>query len=154
MKANFKNIILLLVVVVAIVFGVSVFNRNLNKAEPIVYTDIIQMFERDQVVSFELDGNLNLTMKVLTVDKDNGDGTYTYKKNEKGEYIYSTVNYALSYNIQLEKIHEIALEKLELKEQGEETNLEKFNFAKAAEAPWWAALCRSSSIVALILKTP
>ena len=137
MKANFKNIILLLVVVVAIVFGVSVFNKNLNKAEPIVYTDIIQMFERDQVVSFELDGNLNLTMKVLTVDKDNGDGTYTYKKNEKGEYIYSTVNYALSYNIQLEKIHEIALEKLELKEQGEETNLEKFNFAKAAEAPWY-----------------
>ena len=133
MKANFKNIILLVLVVASVVVGVSVFNRNLNKTEEPVYTDIIEMFEDDRVVSFELDSKLNLTLKVLTVEKKNDDGTITYKKNEKGEFIYTTVKYALSYNIQLEKIHDLALEKYE----DPNSNLEKFDFAKVAETPWY-----------------
>lgn len=160
MKANLKNIILLLVVVVAVVIGTSVFNRNLNKTEELVYTDILQMFERDQVVSFELDGKLNLTMKVLKLKTDskgnpldaNGAVIDESRKNASGQLIdengnvveyvyetkdgkpiYSTINYALSYNIQLEKIHDRALE---MYERGD-TNLQKFNFAKAAETPWY-----------------
>ena len=139
MKANFKNIILLLVVVATVVLGVSFFNRNLNKSEELVYTDILEMFERDQVVSFELDSNLNLTMKVLKLQKDadgnpvkDENGAYLYETKD-GKPIYSTIEYALSYNIQLEKIHDMALEMLE----SGDTNLEKFDFAQVAETPWY-----------------
>ena len=139
MKANLKNIILLLVVVVSVVLGVSFFNRNLNKTEALVYTDILEMFERDQVVSFELDSKLNLTMKVLKLVTDasgnpilDENGNYTYETKD-GKRLYSTVNYTLSYNIQLEKIHDKALEMLE----SGNTNLEKFDFAQVAETPWY-----------------
>lgn len=148
MKENLKNIILLLVVVASIVVGVSIFNRNLSSKEELVYTDIIEMFDRDQVVSFELDGNLNLTMKVLKLKKDangnpqteesldeNGNPVvkYIYETDKDNKPIYSTVNYALSYNIQLEKIHDKALSMLE----AGDTNLEKFDFAQVAEKPWY-----------------
>ncbi len=144
MKANLKNILLLLVVVASIVLGVSFFNRNLNSAEELVYTDIIEMFERDQVVSFELDGNLNLTMKVLKLKKDasgnpltetdsDGKVKYIYETDSNNKPIYSTVNYSLSYNIQLENIHDKAIAMLE----SGDTNLEEFDFAQVAEKPWY-----------------
>ena len=87
MKANLKNIILLLVVVVSVVLGVSFFNRNLNKTEAPVYTDILEMFERDQVVSFELDSKLNLTMKVLKLVTDASGNPIL---DENGNYTYET----------------------------------------------------------------
>ncbi len=156
MKANFKNIILLLIAVVGIVLGVSFFNRSLSQTEAPVYTDIIEMFDRDQVVSFELDGNLNLTMKVLKLKTDasgnpvmkpaldeNGDPIlnesgepvfkYDYETDKNGKLVYSTVNYTLSYNIQLENIHDKAIAMLE---RGD-TNLESFDFAQVAETPWY-----------------
>lgn len=160
MKANFKNIILLLAVVLAIVLGVSAFNRNLDPSEELVYTDILKMFDRDQVEEFELDSNLNLTMKTLKlkVDKDNNpldkDGNVIdeSRRNEKGQLIdkdgnvveyvyetkdgkpiYETVEYSLSYNIQLEKIHEKALAMID----AGNTHLTKFEFAKVAETPWY-----------------
>jgi len=160
MKANFKNIILLLVVVATVVVGVSIFNRNLSKSEEKVYSDILEMFDRDQVVEFELDGNLSLTMKIWEIEKDkngnpldkNGniidetrrDSTgqlvdeegnavaYVYKMKD-GKPDHSTVEYELSYNIQLDTIHEKAVA---MKDAGN-THLEKFDIAKVAETPWY-----------------
>ena len=60
MKANFKNIIMLLFIVVAVIVAVSYFSSVIDKGETFGYSDVIELFEEDLVYSFTIDGNLEM----------------------------------------------------------------------------------------------
>ena len=74
MKGNLKVIIFYIALILVIVFSVSTFFGQ-TKAEKMLYSDIVDYFKTDMVVSFLVDENYYLTMKV--VDKD----TATFDEN-------------------------------------------------------------------------
>ena len=145
MKANFKNILLLLLLVVSVILAVSFISGSLNKDEEITYSQIRDMFKDDIVVSFVVDDNLNLTMKTLTPER-NEDNSYKRDaygniifKIENGQYVYTKVVFTLSYSLQLNEINQLALDKIADKEAGIPTNFEEYNYSEPKPVPWYQA---------------
>ena len=138
MKANFKSIIMLVVLVISVILMVTLFTNSFNNQEEFEYSDLIDCFNKDLVTYFEIDGSLLMTVKhynVATNDKGeplfNEDGSYQLEKNSEGKYKISTDTIQLSYNFQLEQINALA--------QGDLKNLEDYNFAAPKETPWYVA---------------
>lgn len=139
MKANFKNILLLVLLIATVIVAVSFISQSLNDEEDFKYSDVLQLFKDDFVVSFEVDSDLQLTLITLTPEL-NEDGSYkidshgiVYKRNNKGELIYSTYVYLLSYNLQLTEINEIAKAKID----SGNSNLKEYNYAEPIPTPWY-----------------
>ena len=139
MKANFKNILLLLLIVVSVILAVSFIAGSLNNEEELKYSQILQMFEDDIVVSFEVDDSLNLTLTTLTPER-NDDGSYKKDsfgnlifKKENGKFVYTTVTFGLSYSLQLSEINDIAKEKI----AAGNTNLQSYNYSEPVPTPWY-----------------
>ena len=70
MKANLKSIVLLVVLVAVIVTAVSYFSDNGKGEESFSYADLVEMFELDLVKSFEVDGNLLMTLVAYVPELD------------------------------------------------------------------------------------
>ena len=62
MKVNFKSIIMLVLIVLAVILAVSFFSNNMNKSKDLSYGEVIEKFEKDDVISFEIDGDLKLIL--------------------------------------------------------------------------------------------
>ena len=140
MKANFKNIIILLIIIGAVLVGSSMFMGNVNEEEAFRYSDLIDRFENDLVKDFVLDESGIITLNTYVGEKElNGKD---YKKDpESGKVILVQENgapkvvqetYNFSYNIQIERMMEIV-------ESGNNDRLEKYDFEAAPETPWYLA---------------
>ncbi len=128
MKVNFKNILLLILIVIFVIVTVSFITDGLNGSKSITMHGIEEKFENDEVVRFVIDGESKLVL-------------YAMVKGENGEYKFDTATgkpvterfeYQLSYQFQLEKI-------LEWAEEGDKENLEDYNVEPIAETPWYLA---------------
>ena len=124
MKVNFKSIFMLIFLVLAVILAVTFFTKNMNDTKDLTYGEVIAKFENDDVLYFEIDGDLKL---VLQVREDvNKDGVYDVDEN--GKYIRGTYECKLSYAKQLEDIIDMAKGK---------ANLEDYDVKRAAETPWY-----------------
>ena len=83
MKANFKSIAMLLVIVLAVVLAVSIFSPQEKEPETITYGKLIQLLEDDVVTSLIIDENGKAKIKAYKLD-DNGEYT-----QEEQDYSYS-----------------------------------------------------------------
>ena len=70
MKVNFKSILLLILIVTAVIVGVSVINDAFGDSDKFEYSDVIELFDQDLVVRYEMDGDLNLTLWTLVPKLD------------------------------------------------------------------------------------
>ena len=122
MKANFKSILTLFLIIAVVVAAVSVFSGIGNDKDAFSYSDLKELFDENRIKSFTVDGNLKLT--VIAYDKDAGGNIL----NTQTEYTYQ-----LSYSFQLEDVNQMAKEAMEK----EGSRLETYNFDAAAEAPWY-----------------
>ena len=125
MKVNFKSIIMLVLLVLAVIFAVTFFTGRMNENKELSYHDVIQKFENDDVLYFEIDGDLNLVLHVRKMLDDKSG--YEMKDNDYVRHVYE---YKLSYAFQLEHIIALA--------EGN-NNLRDFNVERAAETPWYVA---------------
>ncbi len=134
MKANFKSIIMLVVTVAVIVTAVSFFTQNRDEDENLVYSELIELFEVDLVKSYEVDGNLVMTLVTYVPDLNEDK---TYKLDSNGDAVYKIKDgkpvtqkreYKLGYNFQLTQINEIA-ESCD--------RIEEYEYLQAGEAPWY-----------------
>ena len=127
MKANFKSILALLLIVGVVITLVSVFSQGQNASEALGYSEIVGLFEEDRVTSFKVDRNLNITIKAFEVDEN---GQITDKEK--------TFTYALSYNFQLDEINRLAYESYS-KHLNDPTssNLKEYDYDPAYETPWY-----------------
>ena len=82
MKANFKSIIMLLVLVLAVVFAVSAFSGRAGSKDAFTYSELKELLENDFVTSFEVDANsyVKITAYKPITDKD---GNFVYKEGTK-----------------------------------------------------------------------
>ena len=62
MKFNFKNIIILVVVIGVVLLALSFISSMNKEEEKLVYSDIIESFDNDLVESFVIDGEYNMTI--------------------------------------------------------------------------------------------
>jgi cell division protease FtsH len=126
MKVNFKSIIMLVLIVLAVILAVSFFSNNMNKSKDLSYGEVIEKFEKDDVISFEIDGDLKL---ILNARKEKPGGGYEQKEVD-GQLVYVTevFEYKLSYAFQIEHIIELAATC---------ENLDDYNIERAAETPWY-----------------
>ena len=148
MKANFKSIIMLLLIVAVVITTVSVFSRRNGDEDEFVYSDLIELFDKDLVTTYTVDGNLNMKVKALVIktdangkelfdDKD-GDGVadsgeYIYITDDKGNSVVKEYLITLTYSFQLEEINDIA----EAKIKEGNTNLKDYSYEPPEQAPWY-----------------
>ena len=131
MKANFKNIIIFIVIVGLVIVGSSFFMDQSNKEDKFLYSDLLELFEKDLVRDFVVDEKATIKLNAYVVTK-NDDGTYKFELDDKGEKKVKEYTYTFSYELQLEKVISIV-------ESGNLTNLEKYDFEPTPETPWYLA---------------
>ena len=138
MKANVKNIIMLIALVLVVLTAVSIIASNLNNEEEFTYRKAINLFEDDLVERFSIDENQLLTIKAFTPEL-NEDKTYkrdelgeiVLKKNESGEYVFTYHECGLTYAFQLEEINNIA------KEMYGNSRLVEYDYVPPQPTPWY-----------------
>ncbi len=145
MKANIKTIIILVIVVALVALGASYFAGAFSNKDALVYSDVFQMFEDDIVVSFVVNENSVLKIKTLKpLTNDNGDyvdengnvvsgrENLVFQKDKKGENIIETHSYQIGRTLQLERLAEIAEQKL----SEPDSNFEEFDFKPVSQFSW------------------
>ena len=142
MKINFKNIIFLIVIVAVIITAVSIYTSSIKKDEDFLSSDIVELFEKNLVTSFVVDGNLNLSLNAYVIQLDqNGnelthpDGSYILEKDQSGNYKEKTYTHRFSYSFQLEKLDALA----EAAYKDPNSNLKEYDIQPVAETPWYVA---------------
>ena len=131
MKANIKNIIIFFLVVGVVIVGSSFFMGQNKDEDKFLYSDLIDLFEKDLVKDFVVDENATITLNAYVV-KVNNDGSYDFELDSKGERKVQEYTYTFSYELQLEKI-------VSMVESGSLTNLEEYDFLPTPETPWYLA---------------
>ena len=116
MKSNFKSILFFIILIAVVIVGVSMVTSVFYRNDAVIYSDMMQMFEDDIVVSYVVDGDSVITLQAL-VPELNEDGSYkkdvegniVFKKEENGSFSYKNYQYEVSFTFQLEEINKIAL---------------------------------------------
>ncbi len=133
MKANFKSIIMLLVMVLAVLLAVSIFSGNNNDEDKFVYSDLKDLFADDLVTSFVVDESGIITLKALKPIRDDNGNITGYETDKSGARVVETYTYQFSYNTQIEEINAIAAQ---MYADGD-TNLSEYDFVPTPETPWY-----------------
>ncbi len=124
MKFSWKNIIILLAIVLCFAIMASVLTAPANEPEKITYSQVQAYLADGKVESFEVDTSGNMLMTVRTY-------------NEAGEQTGTKqVAYRLSYTVQYETIEEIANATLKT-ETNPDGTLVSYNFAEPVDTPWY-----------------
>ena len=134
MKANFKNIIILLVIIGVVIVGSSFLLDGQNQEGKFLYSDLVELFEKDLVRDFVVDENATITLNAFVV-KENDDGTYEYELDDKGERKVKEYTYTFSFEIQLNKIISLVEENL----ADGNSNLVSYDFEPTPETPWYVS---------------
>ena len=132
MKANFKNIIIFLLVIGVVILLSSFLMGELNQEDKFLYSDLVDLFEEDLVRDFVVDENATITLNAFVVTK-NEDGSYSFELDDKGERKVKEYSYTFSFEIQLNKIVSLVEENL----ADGSSNLEHYDFLPAPETPWY-----------------
>ncbi len=135
MKANFKNIIILILIVGIVIVSASFIMDKSKDEDKFVYSDLVDLFEKDLVRDFVVDENGTIKLNAYIVTGQNEDGSYIYELDSKGERKLKEYTYTFSYlgyEFQIGKIISII-------ESGAATNLVEYEFKPTPETPWYVA---------------
>ena len=136
MKANFKNIIILVLIVGVVIVGSSFMMENATSEDKFTYSDLVAIFEADLVRDFVIDENDVITLNAYVVKLDaNGNpiienGNYVFEMDENGKAKVEELKYTFSYLLQVDKILAIA--------EGNK-NIETYDLLPMGETPWYLA---------------
>jgi cell division protease FtsH len=92
--------------------------------EPLVYSDLVKLFQEEKVQSFETVGN-DIVLKLRTGETDPESGEEKLVKKE-----YSLMNFSVFY----EDFHEL------IAEQREKGVIEEYDYKQGFTAPWWLGM--------------
>ncbi|MBR2387812.1 MAG: ATP-dependent zinc metalloprotease FtsH [Clostridia bacterium] len=136
-KNHIKTLAFYAVLIVGIIVAVS-FVFGSHEEEALTYSDVVDYFKNDEVVSFTVDENMFITMKVAKFD-ENGN------KIANSE---STVGYQLAGYPLLQSLEKYYL-------GGEDgvsnKNLTTYDIIPDAETPWWVSYLPFIIIIILVI---
>ncbi|MBR7117281.1 MAG: ATP-dependent zinc metalloprotease FtsH [Clostridia bacterium] len=116
---------MLVLIVAVMITAVSIFSMPAAGGDVFTYSDLIELFEADRVISFNVNGNSVITVNYCDLDENKNPVL-----DESGKVITKSESYAFTDTFQLERLDKIISE-------GELKNLEEYNFERPAEAPWY-----------------
>ena len=131
MKANIKNIVIFVVMVLAIVLAVTYFSgMDSTKKDEFTWNDVVVLFEENKVTYFvvEADG----TLKLNALGEEGKDVAYSYR---------------LSTNAQIEKLEAMAEANRKLENQV----LKDYDFKAANQMPWFVAYIPYLLVIVFII---
>ncbi len=129
MKGNFKAIIFYIVLILVIVLSVSAFFGS-TKDEKTLYSDIVEYFRTDSVVSFYVDENYYLTMEV--VDSDSA----VYDENGVVTSFDAEKTKEIGYQLRSLELFHTDLEGY----IADNANLTEYEYEPQTTFPWWVSL--------------
>ena len=136
-KNHIKTLAFYAVLIVGIIVAVS-FVFGSHEEEALTYSDVVDYFKNDEVVSFTVDENMFITMKVAKFDEDGN-------KIANSE---STVGYQLAGYPLLQSLEKYYL-------GGEDgvsnKNLTTYDIIPDAETPWWVSYLPFIIIIILVI---
>ena len=154
MKANFKSILMLVLMVAVVIFAVSAFTGSKEEEDVFTYGDLIELLEADAVTELTVNGESQVIIKAFKPNQD-AEGNYQYITLDDGSKILSVdyatvVDYELSmvYSFQLERITELAEANISA-----DGNLksDKYIVEPAAKTPWYVTYLPYIITIVLIL---
>ncbi len=128
MKANLKSILMLVLIVVGFIVAVSFLNNN-KKEDEFVYSELVELFDKDLVKEFTVDAKSQITVIAYQTKTDENGATIADKDKDTVKY-----EYKFHYNTQIEEINELARRN---SSDPSYSNLEEYNFKAAEETPWY-----------------
>ncbi len=134
MKANFKNIIIFVLVVAVIIVASSFMMNKTDKEDKFLYSDLIDLFEKDLVRDFVIDEKGTITLNAFVL-KENEDGSFDFELDDKGEKKVKEYTYSFSIDIQIMKVLDI----VDANMADGESNLQKYDIEPLPETPWYLA---------------
>ena len=134
MKVNFKNIILLVVIVALMIVGVSIFNSITKQQDEIVYGEISSYFEKNIIKSIKIDEN-NLVTGTRYNLVENEDGSVAIEVDKNGKPVEVEFKFQLAWTFQAEAIDTLAQNEIK------EGNLspENYDIKAPKQTPWYVA---------------
>ena len=134
MKANIKNIIIFVLIIGIVIVGATLLMNKSGDEDKFVYSDLIELFEKDMVRDFVVDekGTIKLNAFVAIVGED---GNLVFELDDKGEPKVKEYTYTFSYELQLERMISI----IEMNAADGKTNLKEYDFEPTPETPWYLA---------------
>ena len=131
MKANFKSIIIIAILVSVIIVGSSLVMESTGNEDKFTYSDLVILFKNDLVKEFVIDENDVIKVVAYVPDVSTGQ----LKLDESGKLIEVELEYSFSYMLQVEQILYI----VEQNAADGETRLEKYDLLPMGETPWYLA---------------
>jgi len=128
MKANFKSILLLILMVGAIIVAVSFFSSQ-NEEDNLVYSDVLKLLQDDKVASFVVDADSVMHIKLYERNEDDTD--YLYDEDNEKKVSSKEYEYKFTYQTQIEEINGIAKEKFDA------GVLVEYDYEAPVEDPWY-----------------
>ena len=142
MKSNFKSILFFIILIAVVIVGVSTVTSVFYRNDAVIYSDIMQMFEDDIVVSYVVDDDSVIILKALVPElnedgsyKKDAEGNIVFKKEESGSFSFKNYQYEVSFTFQLEEINKIAKDKM----LDPSSPMEEYDYQAPAKATWWQA---------------
>ena len=127
MKANIKTIVLYALIILFVIFGASMILQNMNPAEDLSYSDIIDLFYDDQIAKFDVSAG-----NVLTFQTTDGK-TYSRTLRDLGLFLYDIDEYLVAYR------------------NGQIKNLEFYDIAEPAKNSWILSLLPYVIVIVLMI---
>ena len=127
MKANIKTIVLYALIILFVIFGASMILQNMNPAEDLSYSDIIDLFYDDQITKFDVSAG-----NVLTFQTTDGK-TYSRTLRDLGLFLYDIDEYLVAYR------------------NGQIKNLEFYDIAEPAKNSWILSLLPYVIVIVLMI---
>ena len=149
MKANFKSILMLVLMVAVVIFAVSAFTGSREEEDVFTYGDLIELLEADAVTELTVNGESTVIVKAYKPLTD-AEGNYQYVGGELSVDKAVIVDYELGmvYSFQLERITELA----EANISGDgNLKSDKYIIEPAAETPWYVTYLPYIITIVLIL---
>ena len=153
MKANFKSILMLVLMVAVVLLAVSAFTGPSKEEDVFTYGDLIELLEADAVTELTVNGESTVVLKAYKPTTD-AEGNYLY--TGEGEEKTLVVDKAVIVDYELKMVYSFQLEKITTLAEANisaDGNLksDKYIIEPAAETPWYVTYLPYIITIGLIL---
>ncbi|MBR4873441.1 MAG: ATP-dependent zinc metalloprotease FtsH [Clostridia bacterium] len=141
MKRNFKTILFYILLIGVIALSVSSLLGQ-TKQEKLIYSDIVDQFKTDSVVSFVVDESYNLTMVIVDPEK----ATYDEQTGKVIAFGENDVK-QISYQLRSLDLFHTDLEGY----IASNNNLKEYDYEPQKSYPWWISMVPSVIVIVIVI---
>ena len=151
MKKHLKTLLLYLVMITLVIVVVSAIFRG-KEEEKLVLSGVVDLFEQDRVVSFEIDTNYNLIMQVIKVDEETGAFILASPEDPAKGYVLEEKSYQLqSLSLFQEYCGHYIIDKDGDENTTPNKNLVSYEIHPETTYPWWVSLLPYAGILIVLV---